>query len=35
MGLKQLVKTPAMITKTSKTLIDYVIDNDYKLSVNV
>lgn len=35
LGLKQLVNTPTRIVERSRTLIDYVISNHYKLKVNV
>lgn len=35
LGLKQLVKSPTRIVERSRTLIDYVISNQYKLKVNV
>lgn len=34
-GMKQFLKTPTRVTKTSKSLIDYVISNDYNIRVNV
>lgn len=35
LGLKQLVKSPTRIVERSKTLIDFVISNQYNLRVNV
>lgn len=35
LGMKQLVRSPTRVTKDSRTLIEYVISNDYNTSVNV
>lgn len=35
LGMKQLVKSPTRVVKRSRTLIDYVVSNDYKLKVKV